>query len=158
MIKKNMKVFNFVDLLVIVALISIILFLYNTFFKKEIIINNDKNFVVEFYVDMSPEYVFDYIKEGNKIYHDKDSKYIFLGEVTNIKLDSCYVYMPNKNGEIIKSTKEGYKSALITANVKGTPKNNGFTVEDSKYFVGSNFTSSVGMGKVYTVINKIIGE
>lgn len=157
--KKKFK-FNIIDVIVLVVLIAAICFAgYKLFFDR--MGNNagqkeqELSYTVEFFCEESPTFSAELVQVGDQLVDEYMD--VPLGTVTSVELAPSVSYASNAEGQWVKSTKEGYSSVKITADLsfRGAPYAHGFQVETFKYGVGHSLTFRAGKAKLYGRVSAI---
>ena len=148
--EKTKRKFNLVDALVIIAIIAVLTFV---FLKLKPTEDNkeetaEHQFQVVFYTGESPDFALDRIEVGDPVC-DADNN-IEFGEVTEKpELGAPEIYIETTDGKYIQVEKEGYSSAKITFQGKGTAYAYGVKFDFGKYSVGQSVSLRVGDTKLY---------
>ncbi len=110
--------------------------------------NNQDILIIKYRIEEVDESVTEKIKVGDKLYDDTYS--LELGKVIDVEIDDSISYSQtdDENNYSITS-KEGYKSMIITGECKGTKTKQGAEIGGRKYGVGHSFVLSTGDAKLY---------
>lgn len=155
MSKKVLGKFNWVDIIIVVAVIAAVGIVAYKFLKPAEVTNSAKTqkIEMEFFVEEAPDYSVDIVKEGDKVYDE--TKNCVLGNVVSVEVGDSINYGVDDSGNFVKSSKEGYKSIRITTEVDGEMGENGVTVGVTRYGVGHTFTFYAGNAKLYGKVSAI---
>ena len=149
------KKFNLIDALVILVVIAVVAFigikLSNGFVEKPLEL---EKFQYTFHVEEMPDYVKDYIKEGDTA-SSADNNDVF-GVVTGKTFGDAEIYTENAEGKVIKSTKEGHSSADIVIEGEALQTPSGVKLDKGVYGVGHSMAIKIGNAKVYGKISGIV--
>lgn len=135
---------NIIDLLVILVVIIAIAGIGYKFTRSKTpapFVKTD-TIEVEFFVEESPDFVVDMLKVGDPVKEAVQNTSV--GKVTDIKRDKSIRWVETDKGEVIKATKEGHSSVIITIRANGFYGNNGVTINNVEYFVGRTLIMYVG--------------
>lgn len=150
--KKKFK-FNIVDAIVLLVVICAVAFVGIKVLGGGLTGGDTSKYHVEYFLEESPDFAVDIIQIGDKVLDEqKDTD---LGKVTAITSDESVSYGVNSNGEYIRTTKPGYKSAIIETEVEAKDYDFGMIAGSAKYGVGHSITIRVGKAKVFGRISKI---
>ena len=162
MIDKNGKVFgkiNIVDLIVIVVIIAaVVMFAVSRFGGQNdgASVEDGKSIYMSFYAEEVSDFVVDKIEEGAKLYDDDHEQ--VLGEVVKVETAPAVIYLSDSDGKSVASSKENYKSVIITAKVNGTLSDYGFELGGVKYGVGHSMTLRAGYAKIFMRVYDVFSE
>ena len=148
--KKIFGKFNWVDVIIIVAVIAAAAIVgYKMFLKPTAAVSTDTSTKMEltFFVEESPEYAANLVQVGDRVYDETMN--CVLGTVTSVEIGDSHSYGANSDGIIVRSNKPGYNSVKITSEVNATEYENGVMVGVTKYGVGHTFTFYAGKAKLY---------
>ncbi len=139
---------NIIDLVIILVIIAAVAFVGFKFLAPGMN-NADTAGVAEvkFYIEEVSDFVADKIQIGDRLMDE--AKNVSLGVVTNIEFAPAVSYGTNSEGKWVTSSKEGYKSMILTGEVQATKYDHGMIVNASKYYVGHTFVLLAGKSKLY---------
>lgn len=104
--------------------------------------------VMKFRIEEVDEFVAGKVKVGDPLYDDTYS--LDLGEVTDVEIADSISYSTADDDNVWTiSSKEGYKSMIITGECKGTKTKLGAEIGGKKYGVGHSFVLRAGDAKLY---------
>ena len=157
MSKKILGKFNWVDILIIVAVVAAIGIVGYKFLKPSNVATgpNTQKIELSFYVEDTPDYVPVLINVGDKVFDE--AKNCGLGTVTSVEIGENVVFYPDQDGNAVATSKKGYSSVKITAEVDGQLFDHGAIVGVTRYTVGHSFTFYAGKAKLYGRISGING-
>lgn len=144
---------NIIDLVILLVVVVAVAVLGIKFASPKMASSTTKTHVAMYYAEEVPEYVADDVKVGDKLMDE--ARNVELGTVTDVKIDESVYYSNNSSGVVVKSSKEGYKSVLITSEVEATPFEHGMIVNSSRYYIGHTFTLLSGKAKLYLKVYDI---
>ena len=146
--------FNIVDILVILVLIAGIVFVGVRMFGGEEPAVADpttgNKYLITFTADAVHEDVAASLVQGSKA--ENASRNMDLGHLVEFSTGDSVVYTTNSNGELIKTTKEGYVSVTLVCEVTGTDQSTGLQVGQFMLNVGH----SMGVRCGFTEINACV--
>ena len=147
---------NIIDVLIILIVLAVIAALGMKFVLPNMLKPvGASEYDIQFIIEEAPEFVKPYIMEEGALVKDFD-KAMTLGRVVKTTTDKSVLYTVNSEGASIKTTKENYISAIITARGSGTYTNeNGLILNGVTYPVGRSLTLIVGKSAVYGRIYSI---
>lgn len=147
--------FTLIDGLIVLIIIAVVAFVGYKFFGKEVVENTDATdtYTLSFFIEEAPDFAAANIKKGCKV--SDEAKRISLGEATKVKIGDSVFYTTNKDGEVIKSSREGYNSIEISTEVKGAETDHGIKIDGSEYVVGHSMTIYAGKAKIYGRVSGI---
>lgn len=133
---------SIIDITIVLVLVLSITGILYKFDKSKIAgLFNTDNYEMYFFVEEVPEYVANSI---NKEDHAKSrSKNIDFGKIIDIKIDKSISWSKNDKGEIIKSTKDGYKSVAITVEGIGVYSKSGLVIDGVDYYIGQKLSVKI---------------
>ncbi len=147
---ENKKVkFTFIDGIVVLVIIAVIAFVGYKFFGKEVAQNQAASDVYEisFFVEESPDFAAESVEVGSGV--TDEAKKIPLGTVKKVEVNDSVSFGGTSDGQIVKTSKEGYKSVKITAEVNANEFEHGVKIEGNEYVVGHSMTIYAGKAKFY---------
>lgn len=157
-IDNNGKLFgkiSIVDILIVAVLLAAIGGVYYKFGRSKTVTPFSKPDTIEvtFYIEDTPAFVANTIKEGDLV-KDKVSN-ITIGKVTDVKIGPDIFFYPNSEGQAIASSKPGYASVQFTAEGQGVYSDTGAYFSGNEYFVNKQFELRVGKANIYPRISSI---
>lgn len=155
--KKILGKFNWVDVIIAVAVIAAIVIVGIKFFNPSAnpTVNNSEKIELSFFVEETPDYVANIVSVGDRIYDE--SKNCVLGNVKSVVVEESVCYAITSDGRVVVTSKPGYKSVKITSEVDAQLYENGVSVGVTKYGVGHTFTFYAGKAKLYGKLSGIGG-
>ena len=139
---------NIIDLVIILVLIAAIAFAGFKFLAPSMSKNDSTGTAeIKFYIEEVSDFVADKIDIGDKLMDE--GKNVPLGVVTNIEFGPAVSYGTNTEGVWVTSSREGFKSMILTGEVEATKFDHGMIVNASKYYVGHTFVLLAGEAKLY---------
>lgn len=139
---------NIIDLVIILVLIAAIAFAGFKFLAPSMTASSSTGTAeVKFYIEEVSDFVADKIDIGDKLMDE--GKNVSLGVVTDIEFGPAVSYGTNSEGAWVTSSREGYKSMILTGEVEATKFDHGMIVNASKYYVGHTFVLLAGEAKLY---------
>ncbi len=146
--KKKIR-FNVIDAIVILVILSVAVFVGSKLFGggKTGPLSTDNVYEMTFYIEEAPDFAAKAIENGSAV--TDEAKNVPLGKVVSAELKPSVIYAPNSNGESVKSSKEGYNSVTLVAEVSGTEFEHGLEIGNVKYVVGHTMTLYAGKAKLY---------
>jgi hypothetical protein len=159
MVDKNGKLFgkiNLIDLIIILVIVAVLAFVA---LRVTGVVGGGQakaeSVVISFFADEAPDYVIDYIHEGDPIRDFNEE--VGLGKVTSFEAGESIAYeasiLGTQDTQLVR--KEGYSSVAITALAEGVLGDNGVTIGGELYGVGHTLTISVGRAKIYAKVSGI---
>ena len=147
--------FTLIDGLIVLIIIAVVAFVGYKFFGKEVVETNEATdtYTLSFFIEEAPDFAAANIKKGCKV--SDEAKRIPLGEATKVKIGDSVFYTTNRDGEVIKSSREGYNSIKISTEVKGTETDHGIKIDGSEYVIGHSMTIYAGKAKIYGRVSGI---
>lgn len=157
MIDKNGKLFgkvSIIDIVIIIAVIVAGVFFVNKiglFSNNTTITNSNPNLRVTFYQEEVNSFTANNINIDDPTTETLQNK--SFGKVVDIKVGDSVSWAQDKNGNQLKSTKEGWSHVYITMETNGTLGPNGINISGSTYYIGQFITLRVGdsifYGRIY---------
>ncbi len=146
--KKKIK-FNVIDAIVILVILAVIVFVGSKLLGGGQVgtQNGDNVYEMSFFVEESPDFAATIIEEGSLV--TDEAKNVLMGKVLSVEVLPSVIFSPNYNGEMVKSSKEGYNSVKLVAQVSGTEFEHGLEIGNVKYVVGHTMTFYAGKAKLY---------
>ena len=149
--------FNIVDIIVILILIAGIVFVGVRMFGGEEPAVSDPatggKYLVTFCADSVHEEVAATLVQGSKA--ENASRNMDLGHLVDFTIGDSVVYTTNSNGELIKTTKEGYVSVTLVCEVTGTDQSTGLQVGQFMLNIGHNMGVRCGFTEINTCVMNI---
>ena len=147
---------SIIDILVVCLVLAGIAGAYYKFGRSKTIsfITRPDKIEMTFFTEDLPEYVGAGIKPGD-IVKDRVSGSAF-GKVKEVVIGPDIFYSPNDQGQMIKSSKEGYASLKLVVEGNGIYKDKGATFNNVDYYVNKWFEIKAGGAQYYTRIQNII--
>lgn len=155
--KKSLGKLNWVDVIIIVAVVAAVIIVGVKFLKPTVSESNDTSTKMEltFFVEEAPEYAAGIIKEGDRVYDETMN--CVLGTVKSVEIGESRAYAANADGQMVCSNKPGYNSVKIVSEVNAQKYENGVIVGVTRYGVGHTFTFYAGQAKLYGKLAAIGG-
>jgi hypothetical protein len=141
---------NVLDLVVILAVLVVIAGVAYKFTKSNtpsVFRQNDK-VEITFYVEELPDYAADAVEVGAPV-TDRTTGSKF-GVVKSVDTQPSVSYAPNSAGEIVKSTKETFRSQKVVVAGEGLFSDNGVTYNSIDYYVNKQLEVRFGNVAVWT--------
>ena len=108
---------------------------------------------MSYFFEEVPDFAAEMIDKGTVV---SDETYGHkLGKLVDVEFGDSVSFAANDQGQIVKSSKEGYKSVALKVEVKGNAFDHGIEVEKIKYVVGHTMTLYAGKAKLYGRISGI---
>lgn len=146
---------NLLDLLIVVILIGVGFVVFYKMNNSNVInpfIQKDKITTV-FVLDEVLEPVALSIKEGEPV-TDRVTGAL-MGRVVSVQIDPSIAFEANDEGEMVKSSKEGYSSLKITVEGEGIYTETRVVFENNDYFINKSMEIRVGNTALYPRIEAI---
>ena len=154
--KKKFK-FNVIDAIVVVVIVAALCFAgYKLAIEPNSEVNLQQNtYTVSFFCEEVPTFAAEAIQEGDPV--SDEYKDVPLGNVVSVKVSPSTSYVGDAQGNIHKTTKEGYQTVEIeaTVTVSGEEYKHGIAIGESKYGVGHSITLRVGKAKIFGRVSGI---
>ena len=152
--KKKFK-FNFVDCVVILALVAVVAFvvlqLSNGILDAS---GGSATYKITFYTEESTMYSLENVKEGDPVCDESND--VDLGKVVSISFtDKSHAQLETADGTYVEASRPGYGSGSVVFEGVGTAYQYGAKFDNSKYSVGQTVTLRVGSSKLYGRIKAI---
>ena len=147
---ENKKVrFTFIDGIIVLVIVAAIAFVGYNFFGKEVVQNQatSDTFEISFFIEESPDFAAESVEVGTGV--TDEAKKVSLGPIKSVEVADSVSYGGTSDGEIVRTSKEGYKSVKITAEVSANEFEHGIKVAGNEYVVGHSMTIYAGKGKFY---------
>lgn len=146
---------SIVDILVICLILAGIAGAYYKFGKSNTVtpFSRPDKIEVVFFAEDIPEYAGIGIKPGDPA-KDRQTNSVF-GKVKEVTVGPDIVYFPNKDGQAVKSSKEGYISLTIVTEGEGVYSNNGISFSNMDYYVNKLIEVRFGNTAIYARIQSI---
>ncbi len=158
LINSNGKLFgkiNVLDFLVLLVILAVVGGVGYKFSRSgtDTLRRTDK-IRIEFFVEEAPKFAVEAIEKGDIL--QDFQKGSFLGNVVDIEVSESVSYSSNADGEITKTSRDGYNSVHIVAEGGGLlGRDGGVTINNFDYFIGHTTILRVGsakiMGRVYNI-------
>ena len=149
--------FNIVDILVILVLIAGIVFVGVRMFGGEEPAVSDPatggKYLVTFCADSVHEDVAATLVQGSKA--ENASRNMDLGHLVDFTIGESVVYTTNSDGELIKTTKEGYVSVSLVCEVTGVDQSTGLQVGQYMLNIGHSMGVRCGFTEINTCVMNI---
>ncbi len=150
--------FNVIDFIVLVVVVAAVVLVAVKFVGNHITGNADtaeqtKTYLITFTSDEVRDYVTDRLAVGQPVTDDECK--LDLGQVTEIRLDDSISFGTDASGQYVSSSKEGYYSLWVTAELTATGFANGVTVDGVTFGVGHTMVIRVADAKIYAVVSDI---
>ncbi|MBO4343999.1 MAG: DUF4330 domain-containing protein [Clostridia bacterium] len=145
---KDGKIFgkiNVIDFLVILLVIAVI-----AAGIKFVFFNNggeSDTLIMKFRIEEVDNFVAEKVKIGDSLYDDTGDN--DLGTVIDVETDDSISYSVSEDGLYNMTSREGYKSMIITGEVKGRKTKLGAEIKGTKYGVGHSMVLRAGDAKLY---------
>ncbi len=139
--------FNIIDAIIILVVIAAIAFVGFKFISNKNSSANIDKYVITFYGEEVSDFVPEYIALGDNVYDDVEE--VVIGTVVDIQTNDSVTYTTNDSGQVIQTSKPGYKSIKVMTEVSATEFSNGILVDDIKYGVGHTLTMRAGTAKLF---------
>lgn len=152
---RKFRKINIIDLLIIFIIIAAGLFVFNKFGKARVLtpFKEQDKMRITFWSESLPEYAVDAIRTGDVV-QDKITTAVF-GKVIKTEKGRDIDFRPGVNGEIVKSSKEGYCSLLLTVEGEGVDTPTGTTFGNNDYFIYKYVEIKIGKTFAYARIKSI---
>jgi len=154
-ISKDGKLFgkvSIVDILILLVIIGAVGGAVYKFAKSNtaspIFSKQEDDIRIQFYQPEVPEFIAKAVKIGDPVRESVQGT--SFGTVSDIAIGESVSFGADENGNIVKASKEGYVSVLITMDAKGIIGENGVTIGKSIYHVGETVTLYVGNAGFYS--------
>ena len=142
---------NVIDLIIIVVIIAAIGILGYRFLGPASNVmgdnNNGQTAIVKYYIEEASDFVANQVQVGDKC--SDETRNIALGTVTNVEIADADSVGTNAEGQMVKTSKPGHKSMIITTEVPATEFEHGAVIGGVKYYVGHSFTLLAGKAKLW---------
>ena len=147
--------FNFVDLLVVLALVAVVAFvvlqLSNGILDSS---GGSATYKMTFYTEESTIYSLDNVKIGDPVCDESND--VSLGKVVSTEFsDKSHAQLETADGTYVEAARPGYGSGSVVFEGEGTAYQYGAKFDNSKYSVGQTVTLRVGTSKLYGRIKAI---
>ena len=136
MVNKKRK-FNFIDIIIILVLVSGLVFGFKKFKKADISApasNKGSKILVSYYIEEVPSYAADAIELGEPVKEEVQNS--SFGTVVSKDVEESVSWARNDQGQFFKSSRDGYNSLTITMEANGIIGENGVTIDKSVYYIG----------------------
>lgn len=152
--KKKFK-FNFVDAVVILALVAVVAFvvlqLSNGILDAS---GGSATYRMTFYTEESTIYSLDNVKEGDPVCDESND--VSLGIVLSKDFTNVsHAQLETADGTYVEAPRPGYGSGSVVFEGEGTAYSYGAKFDNSKYSVGQTVTLRVGTSKLHGRIKAI---
>lgn len=154
---KLFGIINVIDLIVLVVILAVIAagvkFFKNGGFSLMGADSNDgfsgpeTTLQMKFFSEEVNDFVVDNLYMGAELYDDTDLQ--SLGYITNIETAPSVTYGGNSDGDYILTSREGFKSVVITGEINGQRTPLGATINGKHYSSGHSFVLRAGDAKIY---------
>lgn len=156
MIDENGKLFgkiNLIDLIVVILIIALLAFVA----LKVIGGQNDAPVLtaveISFFSDEVPDYVADYIHEGDKALDSAED--VNMGTVKSVMLGAPISYLTDIDGQTREVEKNGYCSVNLTIDAVCQMTENGAMIDGTLYGVGHTMVLYAGQAKLWVKVSGI---
>ncbi len=78
-----------------------------------------------------------------------------FGVVKSIEVNPSISYTSNSNGEIVKSTRPGYKSLIITVEGEGVYSNSNVTFGNNDYYINKQYEIRIDNTSIYFRVQNV---
>ncbi len=129
--------FNFIDLIIILVLVSGLVFGFKKFKKADLspsTSNKSSKILVSYYIEEVPSYAADAIEIGQPTREEIQNS--SFGTIVSKDVQESVSWARDNNGQFFKSSRDGYNSVTITMEADGSIGENGVTIDKSVYYVG----------------------
>lgn len=154
--QKKVK-FNIVDILVILVLIAGVAFLgLRMFGGEEPAVTNPtegSRYLVTFNCESIRTEVTDTLVKGSKA--ENASRNMDLGHLVDFTVDEAVIYTTDSEGNVVKTTKEGYSSVTLVCEVTGIDQSTGLQVGQFMLNVGHGMGVRCGFTEIYCYVMDI---
>lgn len=154
--QKKVK-FNIVDILVILVLIAGVAFLgLRMFGGEEPAVTNPtegSRYLVTFNCESIRTEVVDTLVKGSKA--ENASRNMDLGHLVDFTVDEAVIYTTDSEGNVVKTTKEGYSSVTLVCEVTGIDQSTGLQVGQFMLNVGHGMGVRCGFTEIYCYVMDI---
>lgn len=146
---------SIIDILVVFIVVAAIGGAYYKFGKSKTLTPFTKPDKVEivFFAEDIPEYAGTGIRPGD-LANDRVTNSVF-GKVTDVAVGPDVFYSPNKDGQMIKSSKDGYISLTVVVEGTGKFTNSGVSFSNMDYYVNKQLEVRFGNTAMYAKIKSI---
>lgn len=144
--KKKIK-FNAVDVIIVIAVLAVIAVFGVSQLKGTGETTHGKTVQIQLMGEEVSDFVTEQMNIGDEVTDDGTNA--DLGTITDIELNDAVSYGVNSDGNYVKTSKPGYKQAIITTEVSGTEYEHGVILDGAKYSVGHSLTIRAGKAKIY---------
>ena len=147
--------FNFVDAVVILALVAVVAFVVLQLSSGILDASGSSaTYRMTFYTDASTMYSLENVKEGDPVCDESND--VDLGMVVSKEFtDKSHAQLETADGTYVEASRPGYGSGSVVFEGKGTAYQYGAKFDNSKYSVGQTVTLRVGSSKLYGRIKAI---
>ncbi len=147
--------FNFVDLVVVLALIAVVAFvvlqLSNGILDSS---GGSATYKMTFYTEESTIYSLDNVKIGDPVCDESND--VSLGKVVSTEFSNeSHAQLETADGTYVEAARPGYGSGSVVFEGEGTAYQYGAKFDNSKYSVGQTVTLRVGTSKLHGRIKAI---
>lgn len=118
--------------------------------------DNTKNLVpitMTFYAEVTPEYVANNIKAGDKVV-DAARRSTELGVIDTVETGDAVVFVETETG-ILESSKPGYASVTLTTKVEAEKADGGVKIGERVYSVGDEIDMRAGSSRLTVFVRSI---
>lgn len=125
---------NVFDILIVLVIILAATGVYYKFSKSNnLIFNKTDNMQVAFFAEDVADFAAKSVKEGD-IVKDRTSG-VVIGTVKKVEIGSDIYYAADAEGNMVKSSKEGYSSVKVTVTGKGVYSGKGVTFGNADFYI-----------------------
>lgn len=146
---------SIIDVFIVVLVMAVLAGAWYRFTKSKTptpFVKTDK-IRVEFFVEEMPDFAVNAVKIGDPVKESVQNT--GLGRVVDIKKDSAIRWVETDKGEYVKTSREGYLSALVTIEAQGFYGSNGVSINNVDYYIGRTLTLYVGNAALYGRISAL---
>lgn len=152
--KKKFK-FNFVDAVVILALVAVVAFVVLQLSSGILdATGGSATYRMTFYTEESTMYSLENVKEGDPVCDESND--VGLGKVVSKDFTNVsHAQLETADGTYVEAPRPGYGSGSVVFEGEGTAYSYGAKFDNSKYSVGQTVTLRVGTSKLHGRIKAI---
>ena len=142
--KKLFGIFNIIDIIFIVIVIAAVAIFLTKRGSTKVVA---KDYVIGFFSEEVSDFVADNLKIGARVAGDSD--FDDLGQIIDIDIFDPVSYGQDYNGNLKRTAKPGYKSAVVYCKVSGQSNGYGLYINGHTYAPGHSFTFYTENAKMY---------
>ncbi len=142
----NKKKFNFIDILILIVLVAGLFFGFRKLKSSKPAAtegSSSQKILISYYIEEVPDFVAQSIEKGDLVKEEVQSS--SFGSVVDKSVDKSVFWARDNEGNLFKSSKEGYKSMTLTMEAEGLIGQQGVTIDKASYYLGQ--TASLFVGK-----------